>query len=143
MASDFSIQPYDDALHRSGVMHLWNVAFNQPTGHNAPALSLDKKRAMRDGLLFVAVQQGQVVGTTMAGYDGHRGWMYSVAVLPTHRKRGIGAALVSHAEQALVQRGCAKINLQITGGNEVVIGFYEALGYVQEPRTSMGKIIRP
>jgi ribosomal protein S18 acetylase RimI-like enzyme len=141
MTINFNIQTYSEASHKAGVIQLWNVAFNNPTGHNAPEISIAKKQAVGDGLLFVAVHLGQVIGSIMAGYDGHRGWLYSVAVLPTHRKLGVGAALVAHAEQALTQRGCTKINLQLVAGNEKVIGFYEAIGYAQEPRISMGKLM--
>ena len=80
-----------------------------------------------------------VVGTIMAGYDGHRGWIYSVAVSPSHRRQGIGSRLVSHAERALTDRGCMKINLQIMEGNESVTAFYASLGYSVEKRVSMGK----
>jgi ribosomal protein S18 acetylase RimI-like enzyme len=80
-----------------------------------------------------------VVGTVLAGYDGHRGWLYSVAVHPAHRRRGLGARLVHHAESVLTGRGCMKINLQIVSTNESVKTFYEALGYSTEPRISMGK----
>ena len=82
-----------------------------------------------------------IMAAVMVGYDGHRGWLYAVAVPPTHQRQGIGAALVHHAEAALAARGCLKINLQITGGNEAVAGFYEALGYRVEPRVSMGKLL--
>ena len=82
-----------------------------------------------------------MIGTILAGYDGHRGWLYSVAVHRDYRRQGLGASLVRYAEQALTALGCMKINLQITGGNDAVVGFYEALGYGVEPRISMGKKI--
>lgn len=141
MTTEHHIQPYQDESHRSGLIQLWEEAFHQPTGHNDPQRSLDKKLALADGLLFVATVGEQVVGSVMAGYDGHRGWLYSVAVLAAQRKRGIGSALVKHAEQALTHRGCVKVNLQVVAGNEDVVGFYEALGFQQEPRTSMGKLL--
>jgi ribosomal protein S18 acetylase RimI-like enzyme len=78
----------------------------------------------------------------MAGYDGHRGWMYSVAVSPSHRRQGIGSQLVSVAERALAAKGCMKINLQIMQGNESVSAFYASLGYSIEQRVSMGKRIK-
>ncbi|MGA2258335.1 MAG: GNAT family N-acetyltransferase [Thermoguttaceae bacterium] len=67
--------------------------------------------------------------------------MYSVAVSPSHRRQGIGSRLVAHAEHALAQMGCMKINLQILEGNESVAAFYSALGYSVEKRVSMGKRI--
>ena len=77
----------------------------------------------------------------MAGYDGHRGWIYSVAVSPAHQRQGIGSRLVSVAEQALTGKGCVKINLQIMEGNESVTAFYSSLGFAVEKRVSMGKRI--
>jgi GNAT superfamily N-acetyltransferase len=51
-----------------------------------------------------------MVGTAMAGYDGHRGWLYSAAVRGDHRRSGLGSSLVHHAERALAATGCMKIN---------------------------------
>ena len=136
-----SIISYVDASHRSQVIQLWQTAFGYEAAHNAPALAIDRKLAVQDGLFFVAVADHDVVGTILAGYDGHRGWLYSVAVHPSQRKLGLGAALVRHAEQALSARGCLKINLQVTRSNSSVTAFYESLGYVVEPRISMGKVI--
>lgn len=100
-----------------------------------------KKLAAADGLFFVALSGREVVGTVLAGYDGHGGWLYSVAVHPSHRRKGIGMNLVRHAEEALTAQGCMTINLQIVSSNESVKTFYESLGYSTEPRISMGKKI--
>ena len=80
-----------------------------------------------------------MVGTAMAGYDGHRGWLYSVAVKSSRQRSGIGAMLVNEAEQRLKSLGCGKINLQVRSSNEAVLGFYDRLGYEVEDRVSMGK----
>ncbi len=80
-----------------------------------------------------------VVGTVMAGYDGHRGWINYLATDPAHRGRGIGRALMAAAERELAAAGCAKINLQVRSENAAVIAFYSRLGYVQDPVVSMGK----
>ncbi len=120
-------------------MALWLAVFGYESAHNRPALAIDKKLAVDDQLFFVAVADAAVIGTVMAGYDGHRGWIYSVAVAPAHRRQGIGARLVTHAEAALAAKGCMKINLQIMPENERVTAFYTALGYAVEPRISMGK----
>ena len=133
------IVAFDNSTHRDQVLRLWELVFGYEAPHNAPALVIDKKLAVADGLFFVALTGSTVVGTTMAGYDGHRGWIYSMAVHPGHRKRGIGSQLLSCAEEQLVGRGCLKINLQIMHGNERVRAFYEANGYSVEERVSMGK----
>ncbi len=139
-----TIVPYSDAFHRPEVISLWQTVFpNYNAPHNQPAVSIDNKLAANDGLFFVALaaDSSSVIGTIMAGYDGHRGWIYSVAVAPTHRRKGIGTRLVTHAEQALTARGCPKINLQIMDGNDAVTAFYESLGFAIEKRISMAKRI--
>ncbi|QTD35701.1 GNAT family acetyltransferase [Pseudomonas fluorescens] len=136
-----AIADYSNEHHRSCVVELWETVFGYETAHNTPSLAIDKKLAAADGLFFVALSGNEVVGTVLAGYDGHRGWLYSVAVHPSHRRKGIGMNLVCHAEEALTARGCMKINLQIVSSNESVKAFYESLGYSTEPRISMGKKI--
>jgi ribosomal protein S18 acetylase RimI-like enzyme len=136
-----TIKPYQDSAHRLQVVTLWQTVFGYELAHNRPDLAIDKKLAADDNLFFVAQADGAVVGTIMAGYDGHRGWLYSVAVAPSHQRKGIGSKLVVHAERALAARGCMKINLQVMPDNECVTAFYAALGYAVEPRISMGKKI--
>jgi ribosomal protein S18 acetylase RimI-like enzyme len=135
------ITPFANATHREQVIALWKSVFGYEAAHNDPGLVINKKIAADNDLFFVAVVDHAVVGTVMAGYDGHRGWIYSVAVAPTHRRKRIGSRLVAHAERVLIGKGCVKINLQIAEGNEKVAEFYLALGFSVEKRVSMGKRI--
>ena len=137
----YQITPFENTAHRSQVIALWEAAFGYEAPHNAPDLVIEKKRAVDDGLFFVALDQGDMIGTVMAGYDGHRGWIYSIAVAAGHRKNGLGSALLAFAEERLAERGCPKINLQIMEGNEAVEAFYHANGYTTEQRISMGKAL--
>ena len=138
-----TIIEYNDTAHRRQVIALWETVFGYEDSHNRPGLAIDMKLAAPDGLFFVAVVDDTVVGTVLAGYDGHRGWLYAVAVHPAHRKQGLGKALVRFAEEALTARGCLKINLQLIADNASMASFYEALGYAVEPRISMGKKFSP
>ena len=133
---------FDNLRHRKQVVKLWQDVFGYGRGRHCPELAIDKKMAAKDGLFFVAINQQIVVGTIMAGYDGHRGWIYSLAVLPTHRKKGVGSALLTFAEKRLSSLGCMKINLQVGDGNETVQRFYQANGYLTEKRISMGKLLK-
>ena len=92
-----------------------------------------------NGIFLVADEGGDVVGTVMAGYDGHRGWIYYLAVVPDRQGSGIGRALLESAERHLLSLGCPKINLQIRDDNPEALGFYEKLGYRLNPVTSLGK----
>jgi hypothetical protein len=81
----------------------------------------------------------KLVGTAMAGFDGHRGWVYYLGVDPDYRRRGIGTALMRRVESKLSAMGCPKLNLQIRAHNAEVQAFYEELGYFSEDRISMGR----
>ena len=135
------IRGYEDSTDRSQVIELWQTVFGYETAHNAPGLTIAKKVAVQDGLLFVATEGAVVIGTIMAGYDGHRGWLYAVAVHPEKQRSGLGRRLVHTAEAALVAVGCMKVNLQLLASNEATAAFYKSLGYTIEPRVSMGKIL--
>lgn len=126
--------------HFPGLDALWREAFPDDPPRNQAAQSVPAKLAEQPELLFVAVDGDAVIGSIMAGYDGHRGWLYSVAVRKDRQGEGAGKALVAHAEMALKARGCRKVNLQVREGNPVT-DFYEKIGYAVEPRTSMGKSI--
>jgi ribosomal protein S18 acetylase RimI-like enzyme len=102
-------------------------------------VAIPAKLAIQPDRFLVALHRDKVVGSIMAGYDGHRGWLYTLAVLNAYRRSGIGSALVHEAEGRLRAIGCGKINLQVRTSNAAVIGFYERLGYATEERVSMGK----
>ena len=132
------IRPYQDA-DQQAVIALWREVLPDSAPHNDPATAIRKKLAVERDLFFVAADEGAVVGTVVGGYDGHRGWVYSVAVKPQQQRRGIGSALLRRLEAALADRGCLKVNLQVRASNAAVIAFYERLGYTVEERVSMGK----
>jgi ribosomal protein S18 acetylase RimI-like enzyme len=136
-----TIRKYNDSTDRNSVITLWQTVFGYEAAHNEPSLSIDKKVATKDGMFFVAADKTNIVGTVMAGYDGHRGWLYAVAVHPTQRRAGLGGNLVRFAEDALTAAGCMKINLQLLASNDSTAAFYRTLGYAVEPRVSMGKVL--
>ena len=126
--------------HFDGVRALWEQCFPVDPPRNRAEAAIPTKLAQDDGLLFVAEgSEGEVLGTVMAGYDGHRGWLYAVAVAPAQRQCGVGRALVERACAELAAHGCGKVNLQVREGNEAAAAFYEALGFAREPRISLGR----
>jgi ribosomal protein S18 acetylase RimI-like enzyme len=123
----------------AAVAALWRQAFAYTPPWNVPEEDIARKLAVQPELFFVAELGGQVVGTAMAGYDGHRGWVYYVAVSPSHQRQGIGTALMRRVEQALTAMGCPKLNLQVRAGSPEAVAFYRRLGYDVEERVSMSK----
>lgn len=122
---------------KQNLVALWKRVFPNDPPHNEPSRVIDLKLA-KDDLIFVADTEKGLAGACMAGYDGHRGWLYAVAVSPDCRRKGTGTALVTWAMAALKDMGCPKVNLQIRADNTAVAAFYTSLGFVVEDRMSMG-----
>ncbi len=123
----------------AAVAALWREVFPDAPAWNHPETDIKRKLAVQRELFLVASIDSRVVGTAMAGYDGHRGWVYYVAVSPRNRRQGIGSALMSQVEQRLSEMDCHKLNLQVRASNQEVVAFYKALGYDTEERISMSK----
>ena len=135
------IRPYAESDERD-VATLWREVFPDAPEWNQPETDIRRKLSIQRELFLVAVINSELVGTTMAGFDGHRGWVYYVVVRKTYRRQGVATALMRHAESGLAKLGCPKVNLQIRASNHEVVSFYKHLGYQIEDRVSMGKRLR-
>lgn len=131
------IRPYV-AADMDAVIALWR-ACDVARPWNDPVRDIERKLAMADDLLLVGTVDGRVVGTVMAGYEGHRGWINYLAVDPNERAAGHGRALMAAAERRLRELGCPKINLQVRATNPDAIAFYEGIGFVVDDAVSLGK----
>lgn len=125
---------------RETLIALWQHVFPDDPPHNEPSAVLEAKLAV-DDLIFVAEDKDEIIGACMAGYDGHRGWLYAVAVKPDHRRDGLGKELVATTIRAMQALGCIKVNLQIRADNTAVAEFYKSLGFSVEDRISMGVLL--
>lgn len=132
------IRPFEDD-DAAAVVALWQEAgLTRPW--NDPWVDVRRKLDVQRELFVVAEDEaGDVVGTVMSGYDGHRGWIYYLAVGDAHRRTGLGRRLVEHVESELEARGCPKVNLLVRAENDAVLAFYEHLGYVADASVSLGK----
>lgn len=131
------IRPYEEADFAE-VVALWDATgLNMP--YNDPALDIPRCVAAPNAGLFVGRLGQKLAGTIMAGFDGHRGWLYRLAVAPEHQRSGFGRRLVQHAETWLAGLGVPKINLMIRDDNAAVRDFYLRLGYVVAPRMILQK----
>ena len=120
------------------VVSLWRATgLTRPW--NDPYRDIERKLTVQPELFLVAVDDESVVGSVMAGYDGHRGWLYYLATAPARRGEGIARALVHEAERLLTAMGCPKVELMVRVGNEDVLGFYDAVGYERFEIAMTGK----
>jgi ribosomal protein S18 acetylase RimI-like enzyme len=106
---------------------------------NTPTLDIARKVDFQPDLFFVAEEDERIIGSVMAGYEGHRGWINYLAVDPALQRGGLGGEMMRFVEAKLALLGCPKINLQVRGTNSAVIAFYEALGYRLDDAVSLGK----
>lgn len=135
------VRPLEDA-DVDDVVDLWHEAgLTRPW--NDPRTDIRRARAVWPELLLVAVDGDAVVGSVMAGYDGHRGWLYYLATAETRRGEGIGRLLVQEAEARLVALGCPKVMLMVRADNDAVLEFYDGLEYTRETSRVTGKRLIP
>ena len=135
--SVISIRPYQDA-EVAAILDLWRAA-----GLTLPVQQPDRDiRAARTrgrGEVFVAEYEARLIATIMVGREEDRGWLYYLSVEPSVQRKGLGRAMVRHAEKWLRARGIAKVMLMVRENNRRVRGFYERLGYLPEPRHIMSR----
>ena len=111
---------------------------------NNPHADLVQARATPTSAVLAGHFEGVLVASVMVGYDGHRGWVYYLAVAPETQRNGFGRQMMQAAEAWLRDRGAPKIQLMVRGANTAAIGFYERLGLERQDVVTLGKrLARP
>ena len=120
------------------VIGLWRRTGLLPSRSDERA-EIAKKLERDPELFLVGTNSGVVVGTVLGGYDGRRGWVYRLAVVPELQANGFGAVLLQELESRFRQKGCLKVNLLIETDNADVQGFYRRHGYESDDLIFMEK----
>jgi len=124
------------------LIALWETcALTRPW--NDPNTDIDRIQVSRDATILIGTVDDAVVASVMVGHDGHRGWVYYLAVHPDRYARGHGREMMAEAELWLTARGAPKVQLMVRGGNEAATAFYRALGYEGQDVTVLGKWLKP
>lgn len=132
-----TIRPFYEP-DRQAVIQLWqDCDLTRPW--NDPDKDISRKMAFQPELFLVAEDKEQVIASAMAGYDGHRGSVYYLAVSPDYQARGIGKQLMSEIEDRLIKLGCPKLNIVVRSSNDKVLEFYRKLDYASDDVVSLGK----
>ncbi|HTV89204.1 MAG TPA: GNAT family acetyltransferase [Stellaceae bacterium] len=122
----------------AALIALWDTCgLSRPW--NPPAGDIALIRRTGHGEILVAADGDEIVGSVVVGHDGHRGWVYYLAVAPTLRRGGLGRRLMRMAEAWAAARGVRKLELMVRDSNEAVAGFYERIGYAREPVLVMSR----
>ena len=122
----------------TAVVALWRVAgLTRPW--NDPHADIARKQTVQPELFLVGQLGGEIIASAMAGYDGHRGSIYYLAVSPDHQRQGHARALMAEVELRLTALGCPKLNLMVRHDNSAAMGFYERIGYDEQAVATLGK----
>jgi len=120
------------------VIALWqNCELTRPWNNPEADFAKAIENPTSDILLLTECET--LIATIMVGYDGHRGWVYYLAVHPDHRRKGLGKRMMEAAEAWLRERGAPKIQLMVRSANADVIAFYEALGLERQDVVTLGR----
>ena len=132
-----AITPVADA-DVAGVVALWQACgLTRPW--NDPAADIALARKGSNATVLIGRDDGTIAATVLVGHDGHRGWIYYLAVDPDRRHRGYGRVMMDAAEDWLRQRGIEKLQLLVRGDNRKVKDFYQSLGYCEQERVIFAK----
>lgn len=143
--SELHIRPYQDSDYGQ-VVALWNdCGLLRPWNDPAKDIALCRRTASSEllvGALGKNKDRERIVAAVMTGSDGHRGWLYYLAVDQEFQRNGFARAMVRHAEDWLADQGIRKVELMIRDNNEPVRTFYERVGYETEPRIVMSRWLK-
>lgn len=123
---------------RSEVIALWESC-NLTRPWNDPVADYRLALANDSSAILLARAADRIVASVLTGFDGHRGWVYYLAVAPASQKQGLGRKMMEAAELWLRKRDAPKIQLMVRDDNDQAIGFYKALGYELQPVVTIGK----
>ena len=123
---------------QDAVIDLWQeCGLTRPW--NDPVADILRKQSDQLGKFVLLVDESDLVASMMIGYDGHRGSVNYLAVLPKYQTQGIGRKMMAYCEDYLTQLGCPKINICVRDSNINVLDFYQELGYQPDPVVLLGK----
>lgn len=122
----------------TAASELWaEVGLTRPW--NDPIEDLRRALAGPTSTVLAGLEKEMLVATAVVGHDGHRGWVYYLAVRADARGRGHGAAMMRACEQWLHERAVPKLNVMVRDDNVAVRGFYARLGYVIDDVTVLSR----
>jgi ribosomal protein S18 acetylase RimI-like enzyme len=132
-----SIAPIADG-DVAGVITLWQACgLTRPW--NDPSADIALARRGSNSAVLVGRDAGALVATAMVGHDGHRGWVYYVAVSPDSQGKGLGRIMMNAAEEWLREAGVPKLQLLVRRENAKASGFYQSLGYEESTSVMLAK----
>jgi ribosomal protein S18 acetylase RimI-like enzyme len=134
----FKIATLDDV---ASIIEIWEeVKLTRPW--NNPNDDIKNALSTATSTILLLYNNGKIIGTVMVGYDGHRGWVYYLAVRTKYQNNGYGKQLLLEAEKWLQSKNVPKLMLMIRNSNKTVKSFYESCGYKDDEVIVMAKWLK-
>ena len=135
-----SIRVFNYPDDYASVYELWKISGSGIQLRKSDEPEEIQKKIQRDPDLFlVAEVNGEIIGSVLGGFDGRRGMVYHLAVIPAYRNQGVGSALMRMLEKKLREKGCLRTYMLVTKDNQEAIRFYENHGWKQMELYILGK----
>ena len=126
----------------TAIVALWTTCgLTRPHNHAPTDIAFARKGPNSD--VLVVELEDRIVAGAMVGHDGHRGWVYYVAVDPAHQRHGLGRHIMAEAERWLIDKGVWKMHLLVRRSNQAVHAFYDTLGFAMDDVTALSKRLKP
>jgi ribosomal protein S18 acetylase RimI-like enzyme len=130
MSLQFGIREFQYPADYESALRVWSsMETGVRVGRSDTPQEIEKKLQRDPDLFLVAESNGEIIGTIIGGYDGRRGMIYHLGVLPEFRNRGVATQLIEEVEKRLRAKGCVKCYLLTFADNHDAIGFYKNRGW--------------
>ena len=139
--NNIKIRQYADS-DKEKVINLWELC-ELTRQWNNPIKDIQRKLTVQSELFLVLEKDGEILGSIMGGFDGHRGNVNYLGIHPDHKNKGLGKLLMNRIEVELIKMGCPKINLMVRDANIDVQKFYKVIGYKEQKVVVFGKRLIP
>ena len=130
------------ASDQERVIRLWELCALTRQWNN-PIKDIQRKLTVQSELFLVLEKDGEILGSIMGGFDGHRENVNYLGIHPDHKNKGLGKLLMNRIEVELIKMGCPKINLMVRDANIDVQQFYKVIGYKEQKVVVFGKRLIP
>lgn len=122
---EMTFEDYDE------VYAMWLTTSKRALSKADEREQMERYLKHNSGMSQVAVVDGKIVGTVLAGHDGRRGFIHHMAVMPEYRRRRIGHALAQTAIEKIKEAGIDKTHIFCYQNNETGQSFWRDFGFVK------------
>ena len=111
------------------IFEMWQITSKRALSKANEKSQIERYLKRNAGLSQVAVADGKIVGTVLAGHDGRRGFIHHMAVLPEYRRKRIGHTLAETAIEKIKAEGIDKTHIFCYQSNETGQNFWRDFGF--------------